>query len=197
MAEASASFESLVIKKYPNRRFYDTTRSCHVTLEDIHQLIRAGHDVQIIDSKQNRDITGAILAQIILEMDSFKLGVFPTGLLHQLIRSNDTLVHEFVNTYFHQAFEWFVQSRQAMEQQFRQTVGLAAPVDASSPKDDPWLALWRVWGVDPTPTAAADESADASDRVGMLQQRVDNLSRRVEQLQQALADTSSPADKQV
>ncbi len=132
----------LAIKKYPNRRFYDTTRSCHITLEQIFQAVRAGHEVQVTDSKRGHDITARVLAQIILEMDTFKLDTFPTNLLHQVIRSNDTLVQEFVEAHFSEAFEWFGQTKRLMEEQFRCTVGLtdesrrqAQPPDRKMPDD--------------------------------------------------------------
>src|SRR5678816_4681631 len=84
----------LEIRKYPNRRYYDATRSCHVTLEQIHGLIRAGHEVRIIDSKTEQDITPQILAQIIIEMDAPKLGVFPVAMLHRILQSNQDIVQE-------------------------------------------------------------------------------------------------------
>ena len=62
--------ERLNIRKYPNRRYYDTTRSRAITLEEIHQFIRDGHEVQITDSKTDEDITAQILAQIILELET-------------------------------------------------------------------------------------------------------------------------------
>src|SRR4051812_28138424 len=90
----------LVIRKYPNRRYYDSTRSRHVTLEDIHTLIRDGYDVQVTDSRSGQDITGRVLTQIIVELDSPKLDVFPVPLLHKLLRSSEQLVTDFVQKYF-------------------------------------------------------------------------------------------------
>jgi polyhydroxyalkanoate synthesis repressor PhaR len=82
------------ICKYPNRRYYDSTHSRHVTLDQIHQLIRDGHDIEVIDSKTRADITAKVLAQIIVELDPPKLGVFPVPMLHRLLRSNEHLVRE-------------------------------------------------------------------------------------------------------
>ncbi len=81
----TTSGKLLEIKKYPNRRYYDATRSRHVTLEEINNLIRDGYEVRVTDSKTGQDITAKVLAQIILELDSPKLGIFPVPLLHRLI----------------------------------------------------------------------------------------------------------------
>ena len=58
-----------VLKKYPNRRYYDTTQSRHITLDEIYAMIRGGVDVHVTDSKTGEDITAKVLAQIILEHD--------------------------------------------------------------------------------------------------------------------------------
>jgi polyhydroxyalkanoate synthesis repressor PhaR len=94
MAEGEAK-PRLEIRKYPNRRLYDVTRSRHLTADDLYELIREGHDVVVIDSASGGDITHQILAQMILERDSSKLEVFPTTLLHEIIRANQRMWKAF------------------------------------------------------------------------------------------------------
>src|SRR5689334_3196415 len=89
--------EQIRIRKYPNRRYYDASRSRHVTLDQIHQLIRDGHDIQVTDSSSGQDITAKVLAQIIVELDPPKLGVFPIPMLHRLLRSNEQFVRELAS----------------------------------------------------------------------------------------------------
>jgi len=86
----------LEIRKYPNRRYYDTTRSCHVTLEGIRSLIREGHDIRVIDSKTSKVITAQVLIQIILDLESRKLDMFPVEFLAWMIRLNDTLAQDYI-----------------------------------------------------------------------------------------------------
>jgi polyhydroxyalkanoate synthesis repressor PhaR len=126
----------LQIRKYPNRRYYDSTRSRHVTLEEIHALIRSGYDVQVTDSRTGHDITGKVLAQIIIELDPPKLDVFPAPLLHKLLRSSEQLVTDFVQKYFNQALESFLDSQRTMEQAMRSAMGLptSAPTIADFTK---------------------------------------------------------------
>jgi polyhydroxyalkanoate synthesis repressor PhaR len=122
--ETGATRKRLTLRKYPNRRYYDTSRSRYVTLEEIYALIREGYEVQVSDSKTGQDITAKVLAQIILELDPPKLGVFPVPLLHRLIRANEQLVNDFVEKYFNQALSLFLDSQRTVEQSFRQAMGL-------------------------------------------------------------------------
>ena len=93
---STANSPQIELRKYPNRRYYDVTRSRHVTLEEIYSLIRSGRNVHVTDSKTGDDLTAKVLAQIILEHDPPKLGIFPVELLHQLIRTNEPIVRDFV-----------------------------------------------------------------------------------------------------
>lgn len=122
---ADQSPQTVRIKKYPNRRYYDATHSRHVTLEDIHQMIVDGHDIAVTDSKTGQDITAKVLAQVIIELDPLKLGVFPADMLHRVIRSNEQIMTDFVEKYFNQALSSFVEGRKAWEQYLRQSMGLA------------------------------------------------------------------------
>ncbi|MCH8149102.1 MAG: hypothetical protein IH987_14155 [Planctomycetes bacterium] len=78
----------LQIRKYPNRRYYDATRSRHVRLLDIRKAVQAGCSVCVRDSRTGEDITNQVLGQIILHNDGVKLSVIPTEALHHLIRSD-------------------------------------------------------------------------------------------------------------
>lgn len=115
----------LELRKYPNRRYYDTTRSRHVTLEEIQNLVRDGHEVKVTDSKSGEDITARVLTQIILELDSPKLSIFPVPLLHRLIRANEALITDFIEKYFNQALLSFLDSQRQFEQYLRQSLQLS------------------------------------------------------------------------
>lgn len=109
MADTTESHpKRLQIRKYPNRRYYDVTRSQHLTLEDIRSLVRDGHDIRVTDSKTSTDITAKVLAQIILELDAAKIDMFPVALLSRLIRVNDQMAKDFLERYFDQALSLFI-----------------------------------------------------------------------------------------
>jgi polyhydroxyalkanoate synthesis repressor PhaR len=125
MAERTdADSKRLDIRKYPNRRYYDSTRSRHLTLDEIRSLIREGYDIQVTDSKTGADITGQVLTQIILELETPKLDLFPVPLLMRMIRVNDQLVKDFMEQYFNQALRPFIDYQQQFEQSLRQMRGL-------------------------------------------------------------------------
>ena len=138
----------LELRKYPNRRYYDSTRSRHVTLEEIYALIREGYEVRVTDSKSGQDITAKVLAQIIIELDAPKLGVFPVPLLHRLLRSNERMVNDFVQRYFSAPLMAFLDSQRSFEDQFRRVMGVPSPVPTMA---DLTKMMWgpfgpAVWG---------------------------------------------------
>jgi len=101
----------LVVKKYPNRRLYDTTESRYITLEDLAERIRAGSDVMVQDVQSGADLTQATLTQIILESRG-GARLLPVPLLLRLIRLGDEALAEFLGRYVSWALEMYVHARQ-------------------------------------------------------------------------------------
>jgi polyhydroxyalkanoate synthesis repressor PhaR len=97
----------VVIKKYGNRRLYDTAGSCYVNLDDIAQLVREGKDVKVVDAKTGQDLTRVTLTQIITEDAKDKPTGLPLELLRQLIIASDEVRQEFVMWYLKSAFDTF------------------------------------------------------------------------------------------
>ena len=101
----------LVIKKYPNRRLYDTSESRYITLEDLADRIKAGSDVLVQDATTGADLTQATLTQIVLESRN-GARLLPVPLLLRLIRLGDEALAEFLGRYVSWALEMYVQARQ-------------------------------------------------------------------------------------
>src|SRR5205814_9510775 len=120
----ASNARKLEIKKYPNRSYYDATHSRHLTLEEIRSLVQQGYDIRVTDAKTSTDITAQLLTQIILELDTPKLGALPVPLLVRLIRANDQLVKDFIEKYFNQALKSFFDYQRQLEEQLRRTHGL-------------------------------------------------------------------------
>jgi polyhydroxyalkanoate synthesis repressor PhaR len=116
----------LRIRKYRNRRYYDSTHSRHLTLTQIYEQILEGYEIEVLDSQTGEDITAKVLAQIIIDLDPPKLSVFPVAMLHGLLRSNQHLVSEFIDTVFSQPLGAYLQTHRAAGQYFRQAMGLDA-----------------------------------------------------------------------
>ena len=83
--------EPKVIKRYANRKLYDTERSCYVTLEDIAMMIRSGDDVVVVDNQSGEDLTKITFAQIILEVEK-KQSTTPLGVLKDIIRQGENAI---------------------------------------------------------------------------------------------------------
>jgi len=95
----------IVIKKYGNRRLYDTAGSRYVNLEDLATLVRSGKQVQVVDAETGRDLTRVILTQIITEDAKDKPTGLPLELLRQLIMASDEVRQEFLMWYLKSAFD--------------------------------------------------------------------------------------------
>jgi polyhydroxyalkanoate synthesis repressor PhaR len=174
----------LEIKKYANRRYYDATQSRHLTLEEIRALVQKGYDIRVTDGATSADITAQVLTQIILELDTPKLDSLPIPLLVRLIRTNDSIVKDFIEKYFNQALKSFFDYQKQAEEQIRKTHGLPpgfSPVSA-------WTAavLQPFASVINTPTtpaqpqsppAAAPEAKDLLEMIKELRQELTELKK--------------------
>jgi polyhydroxyalkanoate synthesis repressor PhaR len=85
-----------IIKRYQNRKLYDTSDSCYVTLEDISEMIKLGEDVEVIDNETKEDLTAVTLAQIIFEEQKRKTHVLPLNTFTQIIQSGGETIKEVV-----------------------------------------------------------------------------------------------------
>jgi polyhydroxyalkanoate synthesis repressor PhaR len=147
--------KNLVIKKYANRRYYDSLHSRHLTLEEIRGLVQQGYDLHVTDAKTGADITAQVLTQIILELETPKLDSLPVPLLVRLIRMNDQLVKDFIEKYFNQALKSFFDYQQMLEQQMRKTHGL--------PSAFPSMTEWTKTMMAPFTAAFAPAAAETKE----------------------------------
>jgi len=85
-----------IIKRYQNRKLYDTQDSCYVVLEDIREMIKHGEDVQVIDNTTKEDLTSVTLAQIILEEEKKHKSLLPLGAFKEIIASSGETLRDFV-----------------------------------------------------------------------------------------------------
>lgn len=161
--------EAIRIKRYPNRRFYDSQASKYVTLSEIERMIRKGVDVEIVDSATEEDITRVVLIQMIVEHYPEKVALFPTAMLHSILRSNDVM-SEFLQDYLRNSlayldyFQWHGASKPAAQPMH----WMQAWLDGTSPAAGKKGARKRT-------TAAGRESAEMAARVAMLERRIAEL----------------------
>ncbi len=167
MTETPANDRLIQVRKYPNRRLYDQSRSRHLTHEELYDLVVSGHSVVVTDSRTGQDITNVVLAQVLIERDPVKLAAFPSAMLHQLIRTNEQILHSFITRYFNQVMESFL----AMRQQFEAMLPQQAQAMPLTPFD--WaMAVMRASGPRPSaPTAPPPPAADVTE----LQEQIESL----------------------
>ena len=108
-----------VIKRYSNRKLYDTQESRYVTLEELEEMIRAGKEIRVLDAATREDLTSVTLAQIILENERAHRAALPTTLLHQLIKHGETW-QDFVQHSLRQSLEGIITSQREADRIFRE-----------------------------------------------------------------------------
>jgi polyhydroxyalkanoate synthesis repressor PhaR len=106
-----------LIKKYPNRRLYDTQTSTYITLADVKQLVLDHEDFQVIDAKTNDDLTRQILLQIILEEESGGVPIFTAPVLSQIIRFYGNAMQGIMGSYLEKNIQAFVDIQNRLQEQ--------------------------------------------------------------------------------
>ena len=112
--------EPIIIKKYANRRLYNTAKSTYVTLEHLAEMVRNGQDFVVNDAKSGEDITRGVLAQIIFDEEAKGQTMLPSSFLRQLIRLYGDSLQGFVPGYLEASMETFSRNQEAMREQVRQ-----------------------------------------------------------------------------
>jgi polyhydroxyalkanoate synthesis repressor PhaR len=151
MAEQKA-----VIKKYENRRLYDTAASRYVNLDDVARMVREGVDLQVVDAKTGDDLTRVILTQVIMEDAKGHESGLPLDLLRKLIVASDRATHEFLTWYLTTVTEMYQKAQGALQTR-------------------PLELVRNLFSSPPVPPPAPAEELDA------LRRRVQELEDRLEQ----------------
>lgn len=131
-----------LIKKYPNRRLYDTGESCYIKLVEVKQMIEQGIPIKVIDSQSEEDITRTILLQIILEQESNKEPLFSTENLEKFIRYYGENSREGFTYFMGKNLQFFEKQQEKMQQQFKDFMDYN-PVDFWSDSTKSNLDLWQ------------------------------------------------------
>src|SRR5436190_6357393 len=112
-----------MIKKYPNRRLYDTANSGYITLADVKLMVLEGINFQVVDAKTNDDLTRAILLQIILDEESGGVPMFSSEMLAQMIRFYGSAQQTIMGQYIEQNVQAFLAIQNKLQEQAKQIYG--------------------------------------------------------------------------
>jgi len=134
--------EPRVIKKYPNRRLYDTVESRYITLSDIRRLVLDKVEFIVIDKKTQEDITRSILLQVIAEQEHQGEPLMSQDFLSQVIRSYGGAMQGFVGSYLEQSLKLFMSQQQQVRDRVKSMVGVD-PVETVSNLAQKNYARWR------------------------------------------------------
>lgn len=115
--------EKRVIKKYPNRRLYDTATSSYITLTDVKLLVLDNVDIQVVDAKTQDDITRSVLLQIILEEENGGMPMFSYEVLTQFIRFYGQAMQGVMGPFLEKNLQLFAQVQQKLQEQTRAMYG--------------------------------------------------------------------------
>lgn len=198
MAETETP-EAIKIKKYANRRLYNTATSSYVTLDDLSEMVKSGVEFVVVDAKSGDDITRSVLTQIIFEEESKGQNLLPIKFLRQLIGFYGDSLQSVVPNYLEHSMNAFAQNEESMRKHMKESMGsmfpfgqwedlgkqnmamferamqMFTPFAANGASESP--AESRSEPTDPRPAADDDMSALKA-QLRALQEQVDNLSHK-------------------
>lgn len=148
-----------VIKKYPNRRLYDTRVSSYITLEEVRQLVLSSENFEVRDAKTNEDLTRAVLLQIIAEHEQHGQPIFSTALLSQIIRFYGDAMQGFVGGYLENSLKVFLEQQHKFRDQLNNLLG-QTPWSMLSDMTERNIDLWQTLQAH---AAGAEKSAPAAE----------------------------------
>lgn len=132
-----------IIKKYPNRRLYDTEISSYITLEDVRQLIVDGEGFVVRDARSGNDLTRQVLMQIIAEHEEHGQPIFSTELLTQVIRFRGDALQGAMSSFLERSLQFFLEQQQTLRGQLGSLVGQAAPWSLLNSLAERNMELWK------------------------------------------------------
>jgi polyhydroxyalkanoate synthesis repressor PhaR len=200
-SEETVAPAPVVIKKYANRRLYNTDTSSYVTLEHLSEMVREGTDFVVRDAKTDEDLTRSVLTQIIFEQEN-RGGqtLLPIQFLRRLIRFYGDSLQSFVPSYLDMSMESFARHQEQMREQLSRAFGGRTPMAAFEEQARQNMAMFeqalRMWspfaqgGVPPVAPAKPDakpadakrEEPDADDAVEALRKQMEQMQKQLDQL---------------
>lgn len=196
--------EAVVIKKYANRRLYNTETSTYVTLDDLASMVRSDRDFVVYDAKSGDDLTHSVLTQIIVDQESKGQTLLPVPFLRQLIRFYGDSLSRMVPTYLQFSMETFAREQERYRDQISSAFGSSTtPFEAYQEQArrnmaifEQAMSMWRPFPATPVNTSGkeTDESAASSEasaeelpqnnELTELKSQLAAMQRKIEQLAQ-------------
>ncbi len=179
--------EPVTIKKYANRRLYNTGTSTYVTLEDLAAMVKTGEDFVVYDAKTGEDITRSVLAQIIFEQENKEgQSLLPITFLRQLIRFYGDSMQMLVPRYLEQSIETFTREQGKFREQMAQAFGVGGfgPLEDQVRRNmemfEKTFAMFAPFARGES--KSAEKSAGSSGEMDALKRQIDEMQKRLDKL---------------
>ncbi|MDH3663514.1 MAG: polyhydroxyalkanoate synthesis repressor PhaR [Alphaproteobacteria bacterium] len=201
-AKCAAEDGVAVVKKYANRRLYNTASSSYVTLDDLSKMVRDGDDFVVYDAKTGEDLTRSILTQIIMEEDSKGRNLLPTNFLRQLIRFYDDSLRAFLPRYLEMSMENFSSNQDQIRNYIEGTFGRFFPINQFEDMARQNISLFQQAATmfnpgasgtgetsersgTPNGAASPSEASDPEQEIQALNERIESLQAELSKLVEA------------
>ncbi|MEL7464960.1 MAG: polyhydroxyalkanoate synthesis repressor PhaR [Pseudomonadota bacterium] len=190
MAGEISGAEPIVIKKYANRRLYNTSKSSYVTLDHLAQMVRDGEEFVVRDAKSGDDITRSVLTQIIFEEEAKGASMLPTNFLRQIISLYGDSLQSVVPGYLEASMETFARNQEEMRAQVSRMFGANHAMDNLEAMTRKNMELFgnamRMFSPFTPGGQPADENAAAADagkdELGALKDQLADMQRQLNKL---------------
>ncbi|QGZ94366.1 polyhydroxyalkanoate synthesis repressor PhaR [Terricaulis silvestris] len=198
---AEAQTEQVIIKKYANRRLYNTAASSYVTLDHLSEMVREGIDFIVLDAKTNDDITRSVLTQIIFEEESKGQNLLPVQFLRRLIRFYGDQMQGFLPPYLEMSMESFSNAQEKMRENMSRAFGATTPMAAFEEQAQRNMAIFQqaiqAWapfapggmvnypgmpGAKPASAPAAEDDADKDEQLALLRRQMEAMQKQLDQM---------------
>jgi polyhydroxyalkanoate synthesis repressor PhaR len=186
----------VVVKKYANRRLYNTESSSYITLDTLADMVRQGRDFVVYDAKTGDDITRSVLTQIIVEEESKGSNLLPTGFLRQLIGFYGDSMQSVVPRYLEQALTTFARQQERIRLTMKQTVGNLFPFGIEEVSRQNMVVIERAMSLfspfyHPPDGSAPRPAATVQEELSALRDEVASLQRQLAEAQQTAPGASA------
>ncbi len=195
---AEGDGETVIIKKYANRRLYNTAASTYVTLDNLSEMVREGTDFIVLDAKSGDDITRSVLTQIIFEQESKGQNLLPVQFLRRLIRFYGDQMQGFLPPYLEMSMESFSKAQDKMRENMSRAFGASTPMAAFEEQAQRNMAMFQqalqAWapltggGAFPmpgmpgaaAPRAASSDDEDKDEQLALLRQQMEAMQKQLD-----------------
>ncbi len=161
----SDTSNKIYLKKYSNRRLYDTEKSVYVTLSEVAEMVKQGRWVEVTDVDSGEDVTAFTLTQIVMEEAKKKNTLLPVPLLHLVIRYGDTVLSDFFGKYLEKMIKSYLTYKNVADEQFNKWLEMGSTIAGGTQSpfaaENPLQSFFKQFFSPPKPDSETDSETDS------------------------------------